>query len=161
MKTSLLYIIILCFLLFRAAGKEIQNLMKYPEFIFARSGEDVNINCTMNFPLTPFTVFWTLDCNDQTYLSDHQLYKDRVIFHLSSHQITIQNVTVRDSGLYCCHMETADGKRQAGNGTWLEVVKQLEESTCKRDTLLLVMEVVRILFLSVLIILLCVVIKKS
>ncbi|CAJ0967905.1 unnamed protein product, partial [Ranitomeya imitator] len=142
-------------------GKEIQNMMKYPEIIFATSGDDVNINCTMNFPLTPFSVFWTVECNDQKYLNDYQLYKDRLIFHFSSHQVTIQNVTVRDSGMYCCHVETADGKRQAGNGTRLEVTKKLEESICKRDTLLLVMEVVRIFFLTVLIILLCIVIKKS
>lgn len=84
------------------------------------------MNCTMNFPITPFSVIWTLDCDDPTLLGDHHLYKGRVNFHFFNRQITILNVTEQDSRIYCCHVETADGKRKSGNGTWLEVTKKVE-----------------------------------
>ncbi|XP_075117090.1 olfactory receptor 6C1-like [Leptodactylus fuscus] len=107
-------------------GREIWKMKTHPEFLFARSGDNVNMNCTASFPTTPFSVFWTLDCDDPTLLGDHQLYKGRVIFRFLSRRITIENVTERDSGMYCCHVETADGKRYPGNGTWLEVTKRLD-----------------------------------
>ncbi|XP_040261876.1 uncharacterized protein LOC120977818 [Bufo bufo] len=127
MKSLLLTMIILHLLFSRATGGKILNMEKYPDYIVTQSGDNVNINCTMKFPGTPYTVHWTLDCDGSTLLKDHPLYNGRVNFSSLRYEITIQNVTEQDSRMYCCHVETADGKIQAGRGIRLQVTNKLKD----------------------------------
>ncbi|XP_044162299.1 uncharacterized protein LOC122946623 [Bufo gargarizans] len=134
MKSLLLTVIILHLLFSRATGGKIQNMKKHPGYILTQSGDNVNINCPNDFPRSPFTLLWTLDCDDSTLLQDHPLYKGRVIFSSGKHQMTIQNVTEQDSRMYCCHLKAADGKIQAGRRIRLQVTNKLEDSLGHQET---------------------------
>ncbi|XP_044124771.1 uncharacterized protein LOC122919673 isoform X2 [Bufo gargarizans] len=107
---------------------------KYPGYILTQSGDNVNINCTFKIPRTPFTLHWTLDCDDSTLLKDLPLYKGRVNFSSVIHQMTIQNVTEQDSRMYCFHVKTSDGEIQAGRGIKLQVTNKLEDSLGHQGT---------------------------
>ncbi|KAM4019585.1 uncharacterized protein ACNLHF_000272 [Anomaloglossus baeobatrachus] len=162
MKASTLLIItlVLFSIVHTGAGNQKNLLVRQPLFIKANVGDSVTISCFFETLSPSFTVKWTLCCNQMTSFLEHQNYKGRVTLSSTFQDITIANVSEQDSEKYCCEVLTADGETGVGNGTLLEVARVIEKEEYFSTTICIVIEVVRMAFLTVIIILLSVIIKK-
>ncbi|OCT67900.1 hypothetical protein XELAEV_18039198mg [Xenopus laevis] len=139
-------------------------VVKQPEHLTAELGGSVTINCTFEADYNTYSVMWFLGCENKSNLLDHPCYKHRVRFDNKKRQVIIFNLTESDSGMYCCNVEVANGKKGAGNGTRVEVKQRqckAEIYTCKLGAIWLSMEVLRISALIVLIVLVTILIRKS
>ncbi|XP_077338921.1 signal-regulatory protein beta-2 [Lithobates pipiens] len=167
-----------------AEGKAI--VIRQQEFMTAKAGQSVTINCSFVYDSPSYTARWTRGCNHSVLLSDQTCYNGRI-----SHSdvdprnittdsgplcckrystMTIFNLTENDSGIYCCHIQTAHGQKGDGTGTILKVIPKLQpDQVCNTTTpqmyedchvVFVVMESFRIICLIILIVLLGLTLKK-
>ncbi|OCT67901.1 hypothetical protein XELAEV_18039199mg [Xenopus laevis] len=117
-----LLIIVLIYLSKKTDGNSNDVLVvKQSERLTVELGGSVTINCTFEADYNTYSVTWFLGCENKSNLLDHPCYKHRVRFDNNKRQVIISNLTESDSGMYCCNVEVANGKKGAGNGTRVEV----------------------------------------
>ncbi|PIO32462.1 hypothetical protein AB205_0197150 [Aquarana catesbeiana] len=167
MKASLLKIIIIqCLTSHWSAGARTNILtVEQPSFLKVTVGKSATFNCSFVTVSPTFTLKWTLCCGDNTPLEKHLVYKDRVILGPSYKEITIINLSEQDTEKYCCHVQTGHGEEGNGNGTLLQVVPDIKYPAgpgiggCTGN-LWLLMEILRLVLLTFIIILLSIIVKK-
>lgn len=162
MQNFKIFIVILYLAFHQSEGDNIRTVVDQPPFVYAQTGGSMTIECKVSFQSSSFSVFWTLGCEDKRLIGK----EGRVTYESLNRVITISNLTEADSGIYCCLVETAEGKSARGNGTRLNVTKTscsapADTCYCEKGALLLTVEILRVMALIILIILLSIVIWKS
>ncbi|KAE8585365.1 hypothetical protein XENTR_v10021291 [Xenopus tropicalis] len=129
-------------------------------------GGSVSIRCKHKGDGSSYSVSWGIDCDTEkkNTLIGHACYKNRLKFSALNEEITINNLTENDAGLYCCYVEIAGQNTQPADKTRLHVKERKPRGghcDCEVKTLPLLMDILRIIFLVILIILVSILIKKS
>ncbi|XP_072286887.1 uncharacterized protein [Pyxicephalus adspersus] len=111
-------------------GRGSHIMVKQPALITAELGGNVTIECNVTTSISSYAISWTLGCEMGQLVNK----SCRVTFKSLNHLITISNLAESDSGIYCCLIETTEGKLIKGNGTRLKVTmtpssKSITEAT--------------------------------